>query len=139
MPKMPREKITEEAFNKCFFSKGYYQHDKCEYETSVEETLVNCANADCDNSIPDAKSQRLMDEFGYKIITVEKKVCRQCQDIRNHIVYLEDELDSIIYNLPYDIKKLKPCNTMLDRVNEISIQLRILSSYLSGKEQGNLY
>ena len=132
MPKMPQtEKITEEAFNKCFFSKGYYMHEKCEYETISEDVVIECE--DCIRGI---RSQRLMDNCSCKFIKIEKSVCCQCKDIRNHIVYLEDELDSIIYNLSYDIKKLQPCNTMLDRIKDISIQLRVLSSYLLSREQG---
>ena len=61
---------------------------------------------------------------------ITHKICNVCSKLRDKIDELNDELDNLTYNLVIEIKMFADCNDKLQRINEISIELRNLNRML---------
>jgi hypothetical protein len=58
-------------------------------------------------------------------------VCKKCEEIQNQINILNDELDEIMYYLPYRIKNYEDCDVAIKRTFIISKLLQQLNYILT--------
>ena len=61
-------------------------------------------------------------------------ICIECNNIRNDIQTLNNELDNLLFDLSRQIRRYDPeIDVMLNRLKQISIELRQLDSKLLEK------
>ena len=82
-----------------------YDHDICKKE-QIKETINSNSN---NNS---------------------KLICKKCEEIQDQINILNDELDEIMYYLPYRIKNCEDCDNEIKRTFIISKMLQQLNYIL---------
>lgn len=101
-------------------SRFYHGDCLCDKEILTSLIAIQCKNCinysteDCD----------------CKDTTIKYEVCNKCSQLRDKIDILNSELDNIAYNMINEIKKFMNCEDTLERINEISIELRNLNRML---------
>ena len=113
-------------------------HPICEKEEITESIFVECYN--CINNIRETRCSKSTGSINYHReckcydkITIHI-VCKKCELITDLLVNLNDELDDLIYNLSYDIKKYKDCKDKINRIHEISKLMREYKSMIIHKQ-----
>ena len=63
-------------------------------------------------------------------VKIKHRVCNNCGDLRDKIDTLNNELDKLTDIMVHEIKLYMTCEHNLERINEISIELRSLNRRL---------
>lgn len=111
-----------------------YDHTDCEYE-EIQETI----HIECKDCIENIRQPRCCKTTGFtdyeidckcfdKIIT--KKVCRKCEDIKEQMDILNNELDEILYFISYEIRRYNDSIHLISRLGDISTKLRLYNNML---------
>lgn len=107
---------------------GEHICEKKEINRTISIECFNCINnirePDYCKSGSGCISYRVDCKCHDKIISVIE--CKICEQYKENINILKDELDELLYNLSYDIKQYEKCKDKIDRLHEIS---RILREY----------
>ena len=112
-------------------------HHICEKQDINGSVKIECYN--CINNIKEAMVCKSSGAINYsrnctcrdKIIT--SKTCNKCEEIKETITNLKDELDNLLYHLSYNIKNYEACGDAIARIADISILLRERNSILLEK------
>jgi len=110
-------------------SKFYHGDCVCIKTKCSSNIAIQCYS--CINCPGEVKQ---MERVGYDCdcttLTITHKICNVCSKLRDKIDELNEELDNLTYNLVIEIKMFADCNDKLQRINEISIELRNLNRML---------
>ena len=109
----------------------YYRNIACKCEkTPIEDTIdVQCG--DCISGYKRADRHPYCD-CTQKVTTL--MICIECNNIRNNIQTMNDELDDLLFDLSRQIRRYDPeVDAMLNRLKQISIELRQLDRKLLEK------
>jgi len=112
-------------------SNSKFYHGDCLCEKDISTSLIAIQ---CKYCIDDDKSRYWHNSRGYKCLCKDFKikhmVCNICGSLRDKIDLLNDELDKLSYNMINEIKQYFDCKDKIQRITEISIELRHLNYQL---------
>jgi hypothetical protein len=97
------------------------QHTACEMD-EIRHTFF----IECENCIDKIRDQRAGGIYDCKCCDKTRiiKVCLKCDQIKDAIQKLRDELDELLYNLHYNIKQYMDCADQISQIGFISNSLR---------------
>ena len=107
-----------------------YEHDKCEMEEITEKLSIQCEN--CIDKIKDQRTGwihncKCHDKY------VKKMRCKTCARIKTRINSLQYTLDETLYFIAYDAKNFIDCEDNINRLHELSKELRQCNRILCEK------
>jgi len=113
-------------------------HSICVKEEVTESMFIECYN--CIHKIKEAMCCKSSGSISYHTDckcyekTITHIICKKCELIRNLLIDLNEELDNLIYNVSYDIKKYIDCKDKINRIHEISKLMREYKSMIIHKQ-----
>ena len=111
-------------------SKFYYGNCLCKNKIISTSTVA----IQCEHCINSSKFTGILKENKLKClckdIVVAHELCNICAGLRDNIDLLHTELDTLSCNMITEIKMYMNCNDKLNRIKEISIELRHLNRQL---------
>ena len=109
-------------------SNSKFYHGDCLCEKDIRTSIIAIQ---CKYCIDDDKSRYWHNSRGYKCLCkdfkMKHRVCNICGPLRDKIDLLNDELDQLSYNMINDIKQYFDCKDKIQRITEISLELRHLN------------
>ena len=109
----------------------YYRNVACKCEkTPIEDAI----DVQCGNCISGYKRSARHPDCDCTQTETTLMICVECNNIRNNIQTLNDELDDVLFDLSRQIRRYDPeIDVMLNRLKQISIELRQLDRKLLEK------
>lgn len=112
-------------------SNSKFYHGDCLCDKIINTSIIAIQ---CKYCIDDDKSRFWHNSREYKCfckdIKIKHRICNICASFRDKIDKLNNELDNLSYNMLDEIKQYFNCETKLERIKQISIELRHLNRKL---------
>ena len=109
-------------------SNSKFYHGDCLCEKDIKTNIIAIQ---CKYCIDDDESRYWHNSRGYKCLCKDFKIkhmeCNICGLLRDKIDLLNEELDNLSYNMINDIKQYFDCKDKLERIKQISLELRHLN------------
>jgi hypothetical protein len=110
-------------------SKFYHGDCLCEKEIHTSIIAIQCSHCITDDPLRHQYNSRGY-ECDCKDVKIKHMVCNKCGDLRDKIDTLNYELDKLTYDMVYEIKMYMNCEYKLERIKDISNELRHLNRML---------
>jgi hypothetical protein len=112
-------------------SNSKYYHGDC---ICTKKESISLISIQCEYCINCSKNTLFYkDKFcecSCKEIKIKHNICEKCASYRDKIDELNDELDTLTYDLVYQIKQFNNCSDKINRIHNISLELRQLNRKL---------
>jgi len=112
-------------------SDSRFYHGDCLCEKEVRTSLIAVQCEDCINNDESRYYNNYRDyKCDCKNIRIKHMECFKCGELRDNIDNLNEELNKINYTMMCEIRMYMDCEQRMERIKEISIELRNLNRRL---------
>lgn len=112
-------------------SNSKFYHGDCNCKKTESTSIIA---VECEDCIDDNKERYFNNRRGYECsceeIEIKHFTCKTCALYRDKIDNLNNELDNLTYHLVYDIKQFINCTDKINKIQNISLEMRHLNRKL---------